>query len=91
MVEKLLGPAVEDISIAPAVVKIISEGSIDQSWVNALDELEKRSKILESKMKESETILAIADVKPVLDDLTNKVMSDLRVLLDWSLICIQGD
>lgn len=91
MVEKLLGPAVEDISIAPAVVKIISEGSIDQSWVNALDDLEKRSKVLESKMKESETIFAIADVKPVLDDLTNKVMSDLMVLLDWSLICIQGD
>lgn len=73
VVEKLLGPAVEDIAIAPAVVKIISEGPIDLSWVKALDELERRSKALESKIQGPEAIMAIADLKPLYDNLTCKV------------------
>ena len=73
VVEKLLGPAVEEISIAPAIVRTISEGSIDQDWVKALAELEKRSKAIDGKMKGPDKILAITDIKPLLDDLTNKV------------------
>lgn len=84
IVEKLLGPAVEDISIAPAVIKIISEGPIDLSWTKALAELEKRSRTLESKMKGPETIAAIADVKPLLDDLTSKVNNNLFFF--WNLV-----
>ena len=73
VVEKLLGPAVEEISIAPAIVKKISEGPIDLTWIKAVEELEKRSKIVEGKIKGPDVILAVADVKPLLDDLTNRV------------------
>ena len=77
VVEKLLGPAVEEISIAPAIVRTISEGSIDQDWVKALAELEKRSKAIDGKMKGPDKILAITDIKPLLDDLTKKVGATL--------------
>lgn len=73
MVEKLLGPAVEEISVAPAVVTTIVEGQIDSSWVKALDEIDKRSRVIDSRAEGSRKTLAMSDVKPLLDDLTNKV------------------
>ncbi len=72
-VEKFLGPAIEDITIAPSVIKVISDGPIDFSWIKALDELEKRSKAINIKINGSETVLALSDVKPLLDDVTSKV------------------
>ena len=75
VVEKLLGPAVEEISIAPAVVKRIAEGPIDHAWVKALDELEKRSKAIERKLNGPDKVLAASDLKPLLEDLTNLVSS----------------
>ena len=75
VVEKLLGPAVEEISIAPAVVKRIAEGPIDHTWVKALEDLEKRSKAIERKLKGPDKVLAASDVKPLLEDLTNLVLS----------------
>ncbi len=74
VVEKLLGPAVEEISVSPAVVLTITEGQIDASWTKALDELDKRSKTIDARYKESERTSAMSDVKPLLDDLKNKVM-----------------
>lgn len=71
--ERLLGPAVEDVSIAPTVVKKISEGPIDQGWVDALKLLDKRSKAAERRSKESEKVLATTDVKPLMEDLTKLV------------------
>ncbi len=91
VVEKILGPAVEEISIAPAVVKKIADGSIDLTWVRALEELEKRSKVIESKMQGPDTILAISDVKPLLEDLTNKVGDKLiHPLEKGMLMCLPG-
>ena len=75
VVEKLLGPAVEEISISPVVVKKISEGPIDLAWVRALEELEKRSKNIDGKIKGPDVILAVSDIKPLLDDLTNRVQT----------------
>ncbi len=75
VVERLLGPAVEEISISPAVVKKISGGPIDHAWINALEELEKRSRVIDSKLKESDRILAFSDLRPILEDLTNLVGS----------------
>lgn len=72
-VEKLLRSVIEDICIAPVVIKTISAGSIDADWIKALDELGKRSKAIEIRINGSETIRAISDVKPLLDDLTSKV------------------
>lgn len=73
--EKVLGPAVEDISISPAAVKKIAEGPIDDGFVRALLDLEKRSKNISSKSKEQRDVKALQDIKPLLEDLTNKVDS----------------
>ena len=75
VVEKLLGPAVEEISISPQVVKRIAESPIDQVWVKALEELEKRSRAVNDKLKQEERVQAVSDLKPILVDLTHLVLS----------------
>ena len=77
-VEKLLGPAVEDITISPMTVLAIFEGSIDESWVKALNEIETRSVTIEAKASTSEPIKALEDVKPLLDDLKAKAIERIR-------------
>ncbi|KAF2736773.1 Sac2 family protein [Polyplosphaeria fusca] len=78
VVEKLLGPAVEDISISPAVVRKIAEGPIDEGFVRAIADLEKRSKTISTKVKESSDLKAITDIKPLIDDLSNKAVERIR-------------
>ncbi|CAN9155129.1 unnamed protein product [Alternaria alternata] len=78
VVEKLLGPAVEDISISPAVVRKIAEGPVDEGFVRALTEVEKRSKAVNDKAKENPELAAIKDVKPLLDDLINRAVERIR-------------
>ena len=76
-VEKLLGPAVEDVSISPATVRTIAEGAIDDRFIKALNEVEARSAILEKK-DASEKVKAAEDVKPLLDDLEAKAIERIR-------------
>ncbi|KAL9003580.1 MAG: hypothetical protein Q9188_003561 [Gyalolechia gomerana] len=78
VVEKLLGPAVEDVSIPPAVVTTIAEGPVDAVWVQALEELEKRSRKFHAKLNDSDHTKAALDVKPLLDDLTSKAVERIR-------------
>lgn len=73
VVEKLLGPAIEEITIAPSVVRLISDGPIDPSWMRALKELEQRSEAIHTKAEGSVKTAAISDVQPLIDDLTSKV------------------
>jgi chromosome segregation ATPase len=73
IVESGLGPIVEEISVSPAVVKKIVEGAIDEAWVRALSEVEKRSKAMDAKTKEQRYIKGINDLKPLLGNLINKV------------------
>lgn len=72
VVEKLLGPSVEEFSISPAVIRKIVEGPIDDDWVKALLLLEKRAKIITGKADDQDT-KALADLKPLLKDLSDKV------------------
>ena len=74
VVEKLLGPAVEEISISPAVITKLCESPIDHAWAKALEEVEKRSKTIDNKLRGPDDILAAADLKPILEDLTNLVL-----------------
>lgn len=73
VVEKLLRPAIEETTIAPSVVRLILDGPIDPSWIKALKELEKRSQAIHSKAEGPEKTVAILEVKPLVDDMTNKV------------------
>lgn len=73
VVENGLGPIVEEISVSPAVVRKIVDGPIDEAWVRALAEVEKRSKAMELKSKENRKIKGINDLKPLLGNLIDKV------------------
>ena len=83
-VERILGPAVEEVSISPVVVQCVSNGQMDENWLKALAELQKRLKVIEGKAGGTESIKAASDIKPLLDSLTTKVRyldSALRDLL----------
>ncbi len=73
LVENGLGPVVEEISVSPAVVRKIVDGTIDEAWVKALAEVEKRSKAMDIKSKEQQNIKGVRDLKPLLENLINKV------------------
>ena len=73
IVEKLLGPAVEEICVAPTIVKQISDGPIDHAWIKSLEELDRRYETIKSKSKGPERILAVSEVRPLLENLTNLV------------------
>lgn len=74
LVENGLGPVVEEISVSPVVVRKIVDGPIDEAWVRALAEVDKRVKSLDGKAKETADIKGINDLKPLLENLVNKVI-----------------
>ncbi len=74
-VEKLLGPVVEEITISPAVVRKISEGTIDDVWATALDELHARSKSMDTGETGSKKARALEDLKPLIESLSDRVDS----------------
>jgi hypothetical protein len=71
-VEKGLGPVVEEISVSPVVVAKISEGHIDEQWVLALREVDKRAAAYKSTSVQKES-KAWADLGPLLEKLLQKV------------------
>lgn len=73
VVEKLLRPSIEDLSLSPIVIRTISEGPIDESWIKALNELEKRTKLIESRQHDQQKLKALDDLKPLLENLNNRV------------------
>ncbi|KAL9616726.1 MAG: hypothetical protein Q9204_008549, partial [Flavoplaca sp. TL-2023a] len=78
VVETLLGPAIEEVAISPEVVITLSEGPIDLAWVKALEELDKRSVMVNRTSQTTNRSLAVADLKPLLNDLTNKAIERIR-------------
>lgn len=73
-VERLLGPAVEEISISPKAVRTIVEGPIDENWVRALNEIDSRTANIEAKAAASSNgYKAVEDVRPLLADVKTKV------------------
>lgn len=78
VVEKILGPAVEDISISPAVIRAIAEGPVDDAFLRALADLDKRSRIVTAKTKEQPDLKALSDIRPLLADLTNRAIERIR-------------
>lgn len=80
-VESTLGPVVEEISLSPAIVKKIVEGPIDEAWVKALAEVEKRSKAMDFKSREQRNIKGVNDLKPLLENLIHKALERIRDFL----------
>ncbi|KKZ67505.1 hypothetical protein EMCG_06823 [[Emmonsia] crescens] len=76
--ERLLGPAVEEVSISPKAVHLISEGPINQEWVKALNEVEMRSANLEANTSTVNNVKAVEDIKPLLSDLKAKAIERIR-------------
>ncbi len=72
LVEKGLGPVVEELSVSPVVVSKISEGHIDEQWVQALRELDKRAASYRNNSNQKQG-RALADLGPLLEKLTQKV------------------
>lgn len=76
-VEKLLGPTVERLAIAPSAVKKISEGPIDESFIQSLEDLQRRSRALDTAT-DLKDVKAAQDLTPTLGDLANKVGLPVR-------------
>ncbi|EMC96825.1 hypothetical protein BAUCODRAFT_34222 [Baudoinia panamericana UAMH 10762] len=77
-VEKVLAPEVEAFAVSPVIVRKITEGTVDEAWVKALEEFEKRSKLLEAKVKEGRDIKAVQDIRPFINDVSTKAVERIR-------------
>lgn len=73
-VERLLGPAVEELSISPAIVKKIYEGPVNCQWALALEKVEEHFQMLENNSRNANGVKAREDIGPLLKDLVNKVL-----------------
>lgn len=80
VVEKALGPLVEELSVSPEVIAKISEGHIDESWAKMLNEIDRRA-AAHQKRSSSRQIKASEDLGPLLDKLTAKVKELLLTLV----------
>ena len=86
-VEKVLGPEAETLAISPAVVRKITTGAVDEGWIKALDELDRRSKSIDAKLKEGKDIKAAQDVRPFIDEVFTKAVERIR---DYVVSQIKG-
>src|SRR5262249_45724596 len=72
-VEKGLSPIVEELSVSPVVLSRISEGHIDEQWVQALKEVDRRASSYRSNSSNHNKSKASADLGPLLEKLVLKV------------------
>ncbi|KAK5138582.1 hypothetical protein LTR08_000170 [Meristemomyces frigidus] len=77
-VEKVLGPEVEAFAIPPSVVRKIVEGTVDDAWVKALEDFEKRAKAIEAKTKDGKDIKAAQNLQPFINDVSTKAVERIR-------------
>lgn len=78
-VEQGLGPVVEELSVSPLVVSRIVDGHIDEAWVKALTDLDKRAAA--SKKSSQQQCKAAEDIGPLLDKLVLKAVERIRDFL----------
>ncbi|OLN95597.1 Vacuolar protein sorting-associated protein 52 B [Colletotrichum chlorophyti] len=77
-VEKAFGPVVEELSVSPSVVSKIAEGHIDEAWVKALAEVDKRATAYKKNTASSHNSKAWEDLGPLLERLTMKAIERIR-------------
>lgn len=79
VVERALGPEVEALVIPPAVIKKIIEGNVDDSWVKALEEFEKKATAIQNKLnKADDSSIAAESVRPLIDKVSDKAVERIR-------------
>ncbi|KAK7743198.1 Vacuolar protein sorting-associated protein 52 [Cytospora paraplurivora] len=77
-VEKGLGPLVEELSVSPLVVSKIAEGTVDESWVRVLAELEKKYEAYKRNIKQQGQGKVLEDLGPLLEKLILKAIERIR-------------
>ncbi|KAI0799105.1 Vps52-domain-containing protein [Xylaria sp. FL0064] len=80
-VEKELAPAVEEISVSPIVVARIADGHVDEAWVKALNEIDKRHTAYKKGDAGSEQNKGLQDLGPLLEKLVQKAVERIRDFL----------
>jgi hypothetical protein len=82
-VEKALGPLVEELCVSPEVITKISEGHVDEAWMKALVDVDRRA-TAHKKRPGSRQSKAAQDLGPLLENLTAKVRfnASIRSLYD---------
>jgi hypothetical protein len=78
-VEKLLGPIVDDVVLPPNDVRRLIEGDVNDTWVKALHETDRRIKAIESK--DPMEVKAVQEVQPELEKIKHKVLPVGRQVL----------
>nr|OQO28076.1 hypothetical protein B0A51_06626 [Rachicladosporium sp. CCFEE 5018] len=79
VVEKVLGPEVEALIIPPAVIKKLVEGNVDDVWVKALAEFERRTKLIDKKLSQPDSSSAAAEsLRPLIENVSDKAVERIR-------------
>lgn len=73
IVGKALGPVIEELSVSPETVSRVVEGPIDESWIKALGEIDKRTAAYHKTSPGSRKSKAWSDLGPLLENLVLKV------------------
>ncbi|RWA04596.1 hypothetical protein EKO27_g10504 [Xylaria grammica] len=80
-VEKALAPVVEEISVSPIVVAKIADGHVDEAWVKALNEIDRRDAAYKKSDPGSEQNKGLQDLGPLLEKLVQKAIERIRDFL----------
>ncbi|KAI0100843.1 Vps52-domain-containing protein [Nemania sp. FL0031] len=80
-VEKGLAPAVEEISVSPVVVAKIADGHVDEAWVKALSEIDKKDTAYKKSSSGLERNKGLQDLGPLLEKLIQKAIERIRDFL----------
>ncbi|OBT64809.1 hypothetical protein VE03_06550 [Pseudogymnoascus sp. 23342-1-I1] len=81
VVEHGLTPVIEEITVSQTIVKTISEGDIDETWIVALNVVGKWSKALNVKANKAQNIKSVTDLGPLRDQLVNIAIERIRDFL----------
>ncbi|KAJ6444243.1 Vps52 / Sac2 family protein [Purpureocillium lavendulum] len=82
VVEKALGPLVEELSVSPETITKISSGHIDESWTKMLSEVDRRAAAQKKKVSSGlPQNRAAEELCPLLDKLILKAIERIRDFL----------
>lgn len=72
-IEKALAPIVEDLSISPETISKIATGTIDESWIKVLADVDRRATSHKKAKPDNQRSKAANDMGPLLEKLIQKV------------------